>query len=407
MRAVVLCATLVAWSLPSGVGAQSLPLTEADALTRLSPASPRVQAMRADIAVARAEVLAAGRWPNPRVIYDRESVAGVREDMLMVSQVLPITGRRGFEVKAASAVVDATSSHADAALRRARADLRLTFGLLVAAQIREHELTSARDHLRELADILAKREAAGDAAGFDRLRAEREVLDLDADCASAATERARAQVALAGFFADVVDPSQLAAVDQPSARPDVPSLEALIDRAESTRGEFLALRKESEAAQLSLQAAERRRVPEPELLAGVKSSTAAGSDRGGVFTLQASVPLFDRNQPELALASAHAAQASARAGALRRAVRADVGALRAAVVERRDTAARYRSGAVVLTGEIERIAQVSYDAGERGILELLDAYRTGASARLRLAALDAAVRDAEIELEFASGWEIR
>ena len=407
MRAVVLCATLAALSLPSGVDAQSLPLTEAEALARLSPASPRVLAMRADIAVAGAEVLAAGRWPNPRVIYDRESVAGVREDILTVSQVLPITGRRRFEVKAASAVVDATSSRADAALRRARADLRLAFGLLVAARLREHELTSARDHLRELADILAKREAAGDAAGFDRLRAEREVLDLDADRAAAATDRARAQAALAGFFADIVDPSQLVALDEPSARPDVPSLDALIDRAESTRGELLALRKESEASQLSLQAAERRRVPEPEVVAGVKSSTVGGGDRGGVFTLQASVPLFDRHQPELALASARATQASARAEALRRAVRAEVGALRAAVVEGRDTAARYRSGAVSMIGEIERIAQVSYDAGERGILELLDAYRTGASARLRLAALDAAVRDAEIELEFASGWEIR
>jgi cobalt-zinc-cadmium efflux system outer membrane protein len=56
--------------------------------------------------------------------------------------------------------------------------------------------------------------------------------------------------------------------------------------------------------------------------------------------------------------------------------------------------------------DIERIAQVSYDAGERGILELLDAYRTSSSARVRQAALDAAAREAEIELEFVSGWEI-
>ena len=56
--------------------------------------------------------------------------------------------------------------------------------------------------------------------------------------------------------------------------------------------------------------------------------------------------------------------------------------------------------------EIERIAQISYDAGERGILELLDAYRIGASARVRQAALDAATRQAEIELEYLSGWEI-
>jgi outer membrane protein TolC len=54
---------------------------------------------------------------------------------------------------------------------------------------------------------------------------------------------------------------------------------------------------------------------------------------------------------------------------------------------------------------VERIARVSYDAGERGILELLDAYRTSASARVRQAALDASAREAEIELEFVSGWE--
>ena len=66
---------------------------------------------------------------------------------------------------------------------------------------------------------------------------------------------------------------------------------------------------------------------------------------------------------------------------------------------------RYRAEAIRSADQVERIAQVSYDAGERGILELLDAYRTGGTARIRQAALDAAVRQAEIELEFASGWE--
>ena len=76
------------------------------------------------------------------------------------------------------------------------------------------------------------------------------------------------------------------------------------------------------------------------------------------------------------------------------------------MVERRGAADRYRAAAASSAEQIERIAQVSYDAGERGILELLDAYRTAPSARMRQAALDAAVRQAEIELEFVSGWEI-
>ena len=95
MRAVVLCATLAVLSMPSTVSAQSVRLTEADAMARLSADSPRVRALRSDIDVAKADVVAANRWPNPRLTYDRESVAGVREDIFMVGQVLPVTGRRG------------------------------------------------------------------------------------------------------------------------------------------------------------------------------------------------------------------------------------------------------------------------------------------------------------------------
>ena len=406
MRRVVLYAALGVVLAPAAAVGQSVMLTEADALARLSPTSPRVRAIRAGIELARADVLAAGRWPNPRVTFDRESVAGVTENMTMVAQVLPITGRRGLDIQAASALVDATSHRVDEAVRRARADLRLAFGQLAVAQVRERELSGARDRLQGLVEVLAKREAAGDTAGFDRLRAEREVLDLDADRAIAATDRARAQAAVAAFFSESTDSERIVAVDGTTARAAPPTLEALVERAQSTRGELLALRREVDAARLSGRAADRRRIPEPELVAGTKSSTAAGGGLGSVVSVQASIPLFDRSRAEKALADGRATQAEARAEAFRVALRAEIAALRAAVIERRETAARYRAAAVSSAREIERIAQVSYDAGERSILELLDAYRTGSTARVRQAMLDAAVRQAEVELEFVSGWDI-
>jgi cobalt-zinc-cadmium efflux system outer membrane protein len=107
------------------------------------------------------------------------------------------------------------------------------------------------------------------------------------------------------------------------------------------------------------------------------------------------------------LAHARLVQAEAGAAAFQAALRAQITALRAVVLERRAAADRYRANATQGSDTLERIARVSYDAGERGILELLDAYRSGASARVRSAALDAAVRRAEIELEFVSGWEIQ
>jgi len=407
MRRAVLCAALAAVLTPASAGAQFLNLTEDEALARLSAESPRARAARAGVEIARADVLSVGRWPNPRLTYDRESVAGVTENIVMVAQPLPITGRRRFEVDAASAMVGAVSSRADEEIRRLRADLRLAFADLVAAQIRERQLTTARDRLGELADVLARREAAGDAAGFDRLRAEREVLDVDTDRALAATERARAQAIVTSFFADVPDPARIVAVPRSPATADVPPLDALVDRAESTRGELLALRRETDAAGFAQRAADRRRIPEPEVVAGTKSSTFAGGDIGSVVTVHASIPVFDRGRPERALAVARAAQADARATAFRLVVRGQIAALRATVLERRRLAERYRAQSVTSAEQIEHIAQVSYDAGERSILELLDAYRTGLSARVRQATLDAAAHQAEIELEFASGWEIR
>lgn len=417
MRIAVLCATLAACLMPFGAGAQSLTLTESEALARLSADSPRVRAIRAALDIARVDILSAGRWPNPRVNWDRQSVAGVTEHLVTVSQPLPITGRRGLEVQAASARVAASSNRIDDESRRLRADLRLAFADLVAAQIRERGLTTARDRLRELADILAKREAAGDAAGFDRLRAEREVLDVEADRVIAATERAQAQATLATFFADVAAPSLVVAVSQSTPPVPVPSIEALMEQAETRRGELLALREDLEAAHLAERAANRSLVPEPELFVGTKSSTAAGGGVGSVITIgggdvgpvvgvHATIPLFDRARPERALAAARAAQATARADAFRLVLRGQIAALRGVVIARREAAELYRAEAVNNADQIARIAQVSYDAGERGILELLDAYQIGVSARVRQAALDAAVRQAEIELEFTSGWEI-
>ena len=405
MRARTWCVAVALVSTSVSAAGQTV-LSEDDALARLSAESPRVRAIRAAVDVARAEVLAAGRWPNPRLTIDREAVSGVSETMTTVLQPLPITGRRGLERSAVSALAAAAESRTDDAVRRARADLRLAYAELAAAQAREQQLRLTRDRLQGLAEILAKRETAGDAAGFDRLRADREVLDAEADRAVAASERARAQGALAGFFEGPVDPSTIVVSDQfTSSRPELPPTEVLVMRAESTRGELLALRRESDSARLLVRAADRRRVPEPELLAGTKRSTAAGGDVGSVISLQAVLPLFDRGRPEHAIASARATEAEARATALTTALRAQIAGLRAVLIERRAAADRYRAS----TGgdQIERIAQVSYDAGERGILELLDAYRVSAAARIRQTVLDAAVRQAEIELEYSSGWEFR
>ena len=405
MRVFMLCVAAGAL-LPISAGAQTLSLTEAQALARLSNESPRVQAVRAAVELARADVLSAARWPNPRLTYNREAVAGVTENMFMVAQLLPVAGRRRFEMNAASARVDAATSRADDAVRRLRADLRLAFTDLWAAQAREQELARSRDRLRDLAVVLERREAGGESAGFDRLRAEREVIDVEADRAAVAAESAQARGVLASFFAVPPSTDLIDAVRPDAEVAPVPSVEELMARAQTVRGELVALQRELDAAAFLERAADRRRVPEPEIVGGTKSSNTGAGDIGSILSVHVTVPLFDRGAPERAAAQARALQVRAEAEALRLGIRTRIAAWRTALVERRDIADRYRAAVRSGAEEIERIAQVSYDNGERGILELLDAYRTASSARVRQATLDAAVREAEIELEFVSGWEI-
>ena len=123
MRTRTWCVAAALVCLPRLLAAQTV-LSEADALARLSADSPRVRAIRAGVDVARADVLAAGRWPNPRFTYNREAVAGVTENMFLVTQALPVTGRRGLDVDAATALVAASERRADQEVRQVRAALR-------------------------------------------------------------------------------------------------------------------------------------------------------------------------------------------------------------------------------------------------------------------------------------------
>jgi cobalt-zinc-cadmium efflux system outer membrane protein len=326
--------------------------------------------------------------------------------MLTISQPLPLTGRRGLEVSAARARVEASSFRAADQIRRARADLRLAFTDLWASQERERELTRSRERLTELAEILARREAAGEAAGFDRLRAEREVGDIESSRAIAMTERRQAQAILASFFTEPPEGALIEAIRPSSPTAGSPPLDELLARAEAVRGDLLALVREAESASFAERAAARRLIPEPEIAAGTKTSDVAGGDVGSVVSVHVALPIFDRARPERAAAEAWGRQVRAEADVLRQTIRAQVVAWRAAAVERRAMAERHRVALVEGADQIVRIAEVSYEAGERGILELLDAYRTASAARLRQTDLDAGAREAEIELEFVSVWEM-
>jgi cobalt-zinc-cadmium efflux system outer membrane protein len=371
--------------------------TEREIVDVIVREGPRAQAIRAEADVMRQEQLARLAYPNPAVMYSREG-AGFTE-FLQVEQPLPVFGVRDALSRAGIAATAAAEADRDARLWVLRTEARAVVARLTAEQARLEAAESYARDVERLMEILRTREREGEGSRFDRLRAEHELRDARQLVTSAAVAVAalRAQVT-AMLPRDTAVARVTGTADE--QRP-VPALDALVTRAVSTRAELRALKRSAERAALESDAARRARLLSPTLFGGFKrADDDAGRQRGGVFGVSVSVPLFDTGGREAARWAAERARVESERAAIEQQIRAEIArasealALRLAAV----------SGDQEATGEeLMRIAEVAYREGEVGILELLDVVRTASRARMRTIEIRLEARLAHIDLERAVG----
>ncbi len=412
MRFVVaICAAAWTFAGASSAFAQQAisgpPLTEADALGRFMASDPRIRALRAQTAEVQAGQAERALWPNPVAAFTRESVASTDDIFLVGRQELPISGRRRHLLAAGRLAVEASEAEAAFQIRQLEADVRRAFAALLAAQDREAILIRATEELRALIAILRAREEAGEGSRYDRLRGQRALADLDSEQAAAAIARARARADLAAFLGPGVAPEGVVAAGSLRQNPPAP-VETLITQTLAFRGDYQASERTIAQFNAERQAASALRIPTPSVTFGMKrSTTGAGTHVGSQLTFEMALPLFNRGQAAVALASAQAARADAERAFLRVLVEAEVRAAHAAVALERARAVRYEQALVETAEPLTAIARVAYEEGELGILELLDANRQLTDARLRVLDLAAAGRLAAIELDRVTGVEIK
>jgi cobalt-zinc-cadmium efflux system outer membrane protein len=261
--------------------------------------------------------------------------------------------------------------------------------------------------LRQLIELLRAREQAGEGSRYDRLRGQRALADLEVEQDAAAILRARAQADLASFLGPGMTPDSLIAIGALQQIPPLP-VEDLVQQALMSRGDYQSIDRIAAQYEAERQAAAALRVPSPSIGYGVKRSrTDAGATRGSQLTLEVDVPLFNRGQSAVALAMAQAARAGAERAFLGLQVETEVRAAHAVVGLEQARAIRYEQSLVETAEPLDTIARAAYQEGELGILELLDAHGQLREARLRVIDLNAAGRLAAIELDRATGLEIR
>jgi cobalt-zinc-cadmium efflux system outer membrane protein len=377
------------------------PLTIQEALRLAETMAPASRAIDLQVARAREQVRASGLWPNPELFLSREESAGTVERFSNLSQALPLWGRLGLERSAARSGFDAALASAGQERIILRARVREAFITLLLSQEQARWLESGRDRLTEIVEILRAREQQGESSGFDLLRAERALAEVEADRHESRGMLGAARAVLGAFVG--LPTENLEALGSLAAAGPLPSLEEVRGLA-AARGDLRALDAEAAQADGLSRAAKRRLVPEPTLTAGTKTSEGGVPDATGpVVALAFSLPLFDRAQ-SARVAQADAEVVRARREALALQVGAEVKAAHARAAARRDAEAAYLGAAD--PDSLVRIARAAYEAGEMKIFELLDAYRTALDVRLRAVALQGEARRAEVALDQALGREM-
>lgn len=392
---------LLAWAAMSAAGQT---LTEQQALQLLRE-SPYFRELQALVEVTRAERRRDTLYPNPSAGASFEGAG--RTDFYTVQQPLAINGRLRLLRRAAESAAAATEAQADYELRQIEASVRALFQELVYAQERKAAIEHSIAELDDLGRILREREDAGEGSKFDRLRAEREVVErrseLDGVEASIAQVRAR----LAGFLGERVAPDGIVANGtlEPAEAP--PPQSAAMQSALMTRGDYRSQEAALQTLETEAEAADRRRIPNPVVAGGLKHAQVGDRYASGpVLSVSVDLPLFNKGQAERRLAEAQAERVQARRAILQSQILADVRGAHQTLLLRRSAAERYEHNSRQRAEELREIAEIAYQEGELGILELIDSFRVAQQSQLRLLELKAAAKLAEIELDRAMGAEV-
>jgi cobalt-zinc-cadmium efflux system outer membrane protein len=329
-------------------------------------------AARAQRAVAQAGVRIAGQIPNPTA-----SVGVLRDtphEALFFDQHLEIGGRRGRRIELARQEGALTEVDIATLERQVRRNIREAFYNLALARGASSQRGQALKLAERLHDIAQARFEAGDVPQLEVVQSELEVSRARADFQVAQQEE---KVALSELNALLNEP---AATDWQlegpldSLPPQIPLAE-LVDRATASNAELqrVAQKQKVEKSRQSLFEAER--IPNLGVEFGTDFNAPHDFRVGPRGQVTMELPIFTRNQGEIAQSRASQRALGSEAEATRRAVAGRVESAYFELDARRAEVELYHRDVLPATERLESMAEESYRAGKSSILTVLDAQR--------------------------------
>ena len=390
MRKRVIISVLAAMTLsaPSLAEDASETFSEDAAVSVMRRGHPLVAAATASVRAAEGNVISASHWTNP--IVDGSYTQAVRKSSydpvgavgVGVTQFLELSGLPGVRRKSAQASVHATFADRDVVVRELEWSVRENFVHLASAYERRKLHQQGVSDLERATEIVRARVAAGVAPKYDASRIQIALEQSRSDLLSADADIARAR----GDLNIVVGPlaTELRGVPRfdIALHLEAPAVIALLERARRERPDIVAARRRTEAASFDVDVAKRSVFPGIGVRFGAGYGQATGQIDLGVGVAVA-LPVFERGQGTIASAQARANSQKHVTDAITIAAEQRIAAAHAELVHRIDALSRFRSQLRTLSDGMRSEAEAGYREAKLSVLELVDAYQSLRSARLR------------------------
>jgi cobalt-zinc-cadmium efflux system outer membrane protein len=371
--------------------AQPRRLTLTDAVERARQDHPLIVAAKQRVAIAEAERLESGLRPNPSLTVSGENFPlgpaqkgfdfGSGVDWFAIyTQTFETTGKRRLRISRAEHNLEAAQSEASAVERRVVYEVKAAYQRVAIARLRLELLRENHNNLNQLVGLNEIRVKEGYTAEGDLIKARLEAQRVEFQTRKLSLEYERSRIELLRAMGE---PSfedgdlsfevaeelnyQPVSLDTPSLReaamrlPQMKAAQARVDRAQSL---------------LRLEQARAR----PDITASV-GYKRNGPDNALFAAVSAPLPLYNRNQAQIARAQAEVETARAELRYEQIMVLADLAAARQAFELNQKQVELLRAEFLLLADEARSVSLAAYREGAVDLLTLLDAQRVRSQAQ--------------------------
>ncbi|HMN82022.1 MAG TPA: TolC family protein [Burkholderiaceae bacterium] len=379
-RAVAQSPALPAGPPPTETAEAPAPFVDLDqVIERVLRDNPTLRALRQDEDAARALERQAALRPNPVLSYDdQRGPSGNRAYAASISIPLEIAGQRAARMDAAQASTRAVGSDVGQRSAELRAAAIQAFFDLVGAQDRLELARGSRELAQRATSVAGRRVAAGRASPVEEARARVAEATARIENSQANVNLETARIRLAALWGGG-EPRVFNARTPTARLPAEPAADELFRRLEAAPA-LVRARAEIERRESLLRLARAQAAPATALNVGTGTLIENGQ-RANLVGVSIAIPLFDRNQGNIAEATIRAQQARQELAAAERMLRAELDQALTRLKAAREEARLADQEILPEASRTLDAATRGYELGKFGFLDVLDAQRTLFAAR--------------------------